>query len=272
MCDLVKEILILCYKSDYNRDAVIQNLENVIEQLKTEDYVEGNNDIEEVVEGYTVEGLVKNGFRILNKYTNYCTNGKEIINYNTAFKIKKPLKCNERFKIYRLLNKNRVYSSLSPNELIREYNTNSIEFNDENIQSVNNYTALNIKDYLPKEKFYRGEFRPLKTKEGVVLDNFEISEYGVILNTKTGKYRNYSISSTNYFKIKLMVNGKNKTYKIHQLVYASFIGDIDENLTINHIDCNRYNNHYSNLEQIPMEANLEHYKNSINQFNFILND
>jgi len=45
---------------------------------------------------------------------------------------------------------------------------------------------------------------------------------------------------------------------IHRLVAAAFIGDVS-NLTVNHKDFNKENNHVSNLEIITSEQNSLHY-------------
>jgi hypothetical protein len=54
---------------------------------------------------------------------------------------------------------------------------------------------------------------------------------------------------------------ENEILPIHKLVYNTFIGDIPEGLVINHIDLNRENNHYSNLEAIKQIENVNHYWN-----------
>jgi len=47
--------------------------------------------------------------------------------------------------------------------------------------------------------------------------------------------------------------------RIHRLVYSHFIGDLRDDLTINHIDHIKTNNHFSNLEQITMKENIRKY-------------
>ena len=57
-----------------------------------------------------------------------------------------------------------------------------------------------------------------------------------------------------YLYVKL--NGKN--YSIHKIIAECFIGKRPKGYTINHIDGNKLNNDYSNLEYITREENYKH--------------
>lgn len=71
-----------------------------------------------------------------------------------------------------------------------------------------------------------------------------------ILKQKKDKYNSY--------RVELWKNGKNKTWLVHRLVGLAFLGIPKENMTINHKDGNRLNNHINNLEWCTRKANIQH--------------
>ncbi len=111
---------------------------------------------------------------------------------------------------------------------------------------------------------------------------YQISEYGDIKSSESKQVRKLKqglveitlkekmlnptkITNKNRYKsIRLCEKNsenKSKYFSIHKLVYESFIGDISDDLVINHIDFNRENNHYSNLEAVKQIENVNHYWN-----------
>ncbi len=50
---------------------------------------------------------------------------------------------------------------------------------------------------------------------------------------------------------------KEKKYLVHRLVYKLFIGELNDNLVIDHIDGNPSNNHYKNLRQVTQKENIK---------------
>jgi hypothetical protein len=81
--------------------------------------------------------------------------------------------------------------------------------------------------------------------------NYEISNHGNVRNTKTGRTLKIKIRKDNYSEVGLpiLINGKNKQtwLKIHRLIGLAFIDNPDNKKCIDHIDCDRQNNHVSNL-------------------------
>ena len=112
------------------------------------------------------------------------------------------------------------------------------------------------------------EIKPIKGFEGL----YEISEFGDVFSTKktvvSGKglkcVREYERRKKairkdkyGYLRTSLSKKGIVKTYSVHRLVALTFIKG-DSSLTVNHIDGNKLNNHYSNLEFISSCENLKH--------------
>lgn len=82
--------------------------------------------------------------------------------------------------------------------------------------------------------------------------NYLISEYGEVMNRWTGKIIKPIINKKGYKRIDLSYS---KGLLIHRLVYETFVGELNGNLVIDHIDGNKQNNHYSNLQQITSKEN-----------------
>lgn len=53
-----------------------------------------------------------------------------------------------------------------------------------------------------------------------------------------------------------MKNRKGSTQKIHRLVASYFVEKIDSKQHVDHIDCNKLNNHYSNLRWCTHAENI----------------
>lgn len=64
--------------------------------------------------------------------------------------------------------------------------------------------------------------------------------------------------SNNYKKVYLCKDGKCKQYSIHRLVATNFIRPARDKEVVNHIDGNKMNNHYSNLEWCTQADNNKH--------------
>jgi hypothetical protein len=93
-------------------------------------------------------------------------------------------------------------------------------------------------------------------------DCFEISNYGRIRKIKTGRIVNLT-DHRGYKLFKTKQNNLLFKSKVHRLVAKYFIENPNpiEYDCINHIDCDRANNHYSNLEWCDKQLNTDHAVN-----------
>lgn len=86
------------------------------------------------------------------------------------------------------------------------------------------------------------------------ISNYLISDSGNIVNKITNKTRKNQKDKDGYSVIYI-----NKTnYKVHRLVALTYIANPNNYSQINHIDNNRSNNHYSNLEWTTQQLNIKH--------------
>lgn len=96
-------------------------------------------------------------------------------------------------------------------------------------------------------------------------NTYRIDEYGKIYNSKNLCLKPY-MDKDGYLKITLISDiKKNNKYKyyhyfIHRLVAYTYCIGYNNNLVVNHIDGNKLNNHYTNLEWCNVLKNTLHAK------------
>lgn len=97
------------------------------------------------------------------------------------------------------------------------------------------------------------EYKDIKPKA------YTIDEYGNIYSCLSNKYLKCKTDKDGYYCISLVINNKKRgMFRVATLVACTFIGlpPIDMiDPTINHIDSNKINNHYSNLEWMERGEN-----------------
>ncbi len=84
----------------------------------------------------------------------------------------------------------------------------------------------------------------------------------IIIN---GVVRKQTLTLDGYLRVSLKVNNKWTTAAVHRLVALAFVynSNPDVNTEVNHIDYNRTNNHYTNLEWI---SHIDNVRYSIHNF------
>lgn len=101
------------------------------------------------------------------------------------------------------------------------------------------------------------------TYPGIKKNMYMVSNYGNILNKKTGILKNIKPSKRGYMSAKLRTEIKgSKLYYVHRLVAWEFVPGygIDGKIDVNHLDTNRSNNYFENLEWCtPSENNFHRY-------------
>lgn len=88
---------------------------------------------------------------------------------------------------------------------------------------------------------------------------YEISTWGRVFNTVTGKYMIPQETEKGYLRVDLYdFEGVRKHHKIHRLVAQAFIANPENKPQINHKDGNKQNNSITNLEWVTDEENKAH--------------
>ena len=101
--------------------------------------------------------------------------------------------------------------------------------------------------------------------------HYEVNQYGQVYSTdrrvksrygctqlKKGKKLSYVIAHNGYVCFTIKENNKFYPRKAHRLVLAAFLGPLPEGMQVNHKDCDKTNNHFSNLEYVTPKQNMVH--------------
>ena len=87
-------------------------------------------------------------------------------------------------------------------------------------------------------------------------DNYFVSNFGNIKNSKTNKILKQKTEKNGYKRIGLFINGNRKMFLIHRLVGKAFLENPDNKPMIDHIDENKSNNNVKNLRWATNQDNL----------------
>ena len=89
---------------------------------------------------------------------------------------------------------------------------------------------------------------------------YTISNYGIVRSLLTNKIMKPSITKFGYARVNLRYanSRKFKSMFVHRLVAMNFLDNPNNYSEVNHIDCNRLNNHITNLEWCSREQNIKH--------------
>ena len=85
---------------------------------------------------------------------------------------------------------------------------------------------------------------------------YKISNFGDVKNVNTEKI--LKPSKNKYLQVVLSKNGKLKTFSVHRLVAHMFVDGYFDGADVNHIDENKYNNKFNNLEWCTRKYNINY--------------
>ncbi len=131
---------------------------------------------------------------------------------------------------------------------------------------MNNLQVIEEREVLGKElneKLKLGGFRVLKGYDNLYCINCFgdiVAPSYVDKNKKIRKIKliKPTLTKKGYLRVALNKNGKQKRLYVHRLVAEAFIPKTENKPYINHIDGNKQNNHYSNLEWCTNRENIIH--------------
>lgn len=86
---------------------------------------------------------------------------------------------------------------------------------------------------------------------------YTISSDGKVFSIKRGKYLTAAKTKGGYLMVVLQNKKRHNVY-IHRLVALHFINNTQNKPQVNHIDGNKLNNDYSNLEWCSSKENIRH--------------
>lgn len=89
-------------------------------------------------------------------------------------------------------------------------------------------------------------------------ENYQISNFGRVYSKHKGDIKALEVNKKGYQAIRPYKKNVRKTFRIHRLVAELFIDNPENKPQVNHIDGNKLNNHYSNLEWCTNRENAIH--------------
>jgi hypothetical protein len=92
-------------------------------------------------------------------------------------------------------------------------------------------------------------------------ENYEVNEEGVVRHRSTKRIKHQRIIR-GYYYCDLHFRGKRKNWSVHRIVATHFVKNLDNKPEVNHIDGDKFNNHYSNLEWCTRKENLKHARDN----------
>ena len=98
-------------------------------------------------------------------------------------------------------------------------------------------------------------YKPIKGYPG-----YAINEIGEVISTKGKKPHTLQpyVTTSRYLCVALQKEGssRGRMMTVHSLVAQAFLGDRPKGMVIDHIDGNRFNNHYTNLRYCTQKENV----------------
>lgn len=90
-------------------------------------------------------------------------------------------------------------------------------------------------------------------------EKYQISNFGKVYSKVTGRLRKIQKNRYGYLYVTLSITTKKqKIETIHQLVARHYIDSPNNKTQVNHIDGNKENNIYTNLEWVTPKENISH--------------
>ncbi|MBO3062747.1 NUMOD4 domain-containing protein [Mammaliicoccus fleurettii] len=97
-------------------------------------------------------------------------------------------------------------------------------------------------------------WKDVKGYEGL----YKVSNHGKVWSARKKILLKEVKGGREYYRVVLTKNKEKKYFDVHRLVAINFIDNPFKKKCVNHIDENKTNNHYSNLEWVTHKENVNH--------------
>ena len=118
-------------------------------------------------------------------------------------------------------------------------------------------SSTGFKWVLDKQSYLENEEWKSVKIDGSEINNYFVSNLGRFKNSKGIIMQNYKPHHSGYIYVRV---NKNK-YSLHRLIATTFIDNLANKSSVNHIDGNKMNNCVTNLEWVTIQENNQHNHN-----------
>jgi HNH endonuclease len=87
--------------------------------------------------------------------------------------------------------------------------------------------------------------------------NYIINSSGIVINVKRQKFIHGGISKLGYRYVTLSNEHGARSFRIHRLIYETFVGNITDGFVIDHKNNNRLDNRLENLQMVTQSYNMK---------------
>lgn len=98
-------------------------------------------------------------------------------------------------------------------------------------------------------------------KQHPSISHLYITEDGLVFSTKSNKFLSVCKTKTGYLGFATRLFGRKSPcqfLRVHRLVADVYVNNPDNKPFVNHLDGNKENNHFSNLEWVSAKENVQH--------------
>ena len=88
-------------------------------------------------------------------------------------------------------------------------------------------------------------------------EGYFVTSCGKVWSYKSKKFLKPMITKDGYKSVALYINGKRKIFRIHQLVAQTYIPNLNNYDTVDHIDDNKEHNYINNLQWMTRKNNVK---------------
>ena len=96
----------------------------------------------------------------------------------------------------------------------------------------------------------------LKIKDIEKFEDYTIDTNGNVFSKRKNKYLKQTINKFGYCKVTLQKNKLKKMFSVHRLVASAFIPNLSNLPQVNHINGNKQDNKFENLEWVTPKENM----------------
>ena len=90
-------------------------------------------------------------------------------------------------------------------------------------------------------------------------DYYKISTFGNVFSKRSNKIIKPALLENGYLRVQTKLNGGTVRFRVHRAVAETFVKlKRDDQMFVNHIDGDKQNNHYLNLEWCSLAENQRH--------------